>query len=88
MIFVLHANVPCFSGLANSSPLIPYLVDCCGIEWINQDTQGFLSVMSAVVAVFSYRDQDPLKLKTAEVLTTLESLKKLGKIIEFKFGIY
>ena len=55
-------------------------MDCCGIEWINQDTQGFLSVMSGVVGVFSYRDQDPLKLKTAEVLTTLKSLKKLGKI--------
>ena len=55
-------------------------MDCCGIEWINQDTRGFLSVMSAVVAVFSYRDQDPQKLKTAEVLRTLKS-SNLGNTI-------
>ena len=58
------------------------------MEWVEQDTQGFLSVTSSLIAVLNFKDMDRQNLETANVISLIKGSSNLGNIFMTVIVIY
>ena len=83
-MLLIKANIAMFNHqLFLESPLVHYLVDCPGLEYVKSDTERYTTVVSAVIYAQNYRRflHDPKKIEQ-----DLKDRPRNGRKMTFNYG--